>query len=83
MSVGSGKVQVLVTVEDQFSGRLAEVADSLRAEGLAVENLLEALGTISGFIEQDRVKGLSRVKGVAHVEQSRQFQLEPPDSEIQ
>lgn len=77
------KVSLQVTVDDQHSDRLAEVAERLRAAGMRVESLLEALGTITGSIESSKVKLISSVKGVSHVETSRQFQLAPPDSKIQ
>ena len=83
MPGSSERVGLLVSVDDQHSDRMSEVAERLRAIGMHVENLMEMLGTITGYIEPEKVKLISRVKGVSHVETSRQFQLAPPDSEIQ
>ena len=77
------KVTLLVTVDDEYADRVSEVAERLRAVGMKVENLMEVLGTITGSIEADKVELVSHLTGVAHVETSREFQLAPPDSEIQ
>lgn len=83
MSASSKKVTLLVTVDEQYADQLSEVADRLRAAGMIVENLMEMVGTITGSIDAEKVKVISQLKGVAHVETSRRFQLAPPDSEIQ
>ncbi len=83
MSAASQKVVLLVTVDDEYADRVSEVADRLRAAGMNVESLMELLGTITGSIDTDKVALISQVEGVAHFETSRQFQLAPPDSQIQ
>ena len=83
MSTESEKVTLLVTVDDEYNDRIAEVADRLRAAGMDVVSLMEFLGTITGAIEAEKVEVISRIKGVAHVETSRQFQLAPPNSKVQ
>lgn len=83
MSTELGKVSLLVTVDDDYSDRISEVADRLRAAGMDVVSLMELLGTITGEIEPEKVEVISKLKGVAHVELSRQFQLSPPNSKIQ
>lgn len=77
------KVSLLVTVQDEYGDRISEVADRLREAGMSVEGLLDAVGTITGSADTDKVERISRVKGVSHVETSRRFQLPPPESEIQ
>ena len=83
MSDVSRKVNLLITVDEKHSNRMSEVAERLQAAGMSVESLLEALGTITGSIEAEKVALVSRLEGVAHVETARTFQLAPPDSEIQ
>ena len=83
MAASTEKVNLQVTVDDKHSDRLGEVAERLRSVGMSVESLLEALGTITGSIESSKVKLIPSVKGVSHVETSREFELAPPDSNIQ
>jgi hypothetical protein len=49
-----------------------------------IESFMEVLGTIVGSIEASKLEMISHLlKGVAHIEASRKFQVAPPDSEIQ
>ena len=82
MSATSELVGIIVTLQDVYCDQIAEVADHLRNAGMTVENIMEPLGMIAGSIEAGKKGALSRVKGVAHVETNRQFQLAPPDSKI-
>lgn len=83
MRAATEKASLVVTVDDEHSDRVSEVADRLRAAGMIVENLMEALGTITGSIEPDKVELISRVEGVSNVETAQDFELPPSDSEIQ
>ncbi len=77
------KVTVLVTVDDEYSGRMTEIVDRLRAEGMSVENVMKTLQTITGSIEADKIDLISKQEGIAHIEKAHQFELEPPDSDTQ
>ena len=79
----SNRVPITVSVSDSHLEKLKEVAAQLRAAGMSVEHSLDAIGTISGHVEQDRLAGLAKVPGVAAVEPERTFQLPPPGSKIQ
>ncbi len=83
MRAATEKASLVVTVDDEHSDRVSEVADRLRAAGMIVENLMEALGTITGSIEPDKVELISRVEGVSNVETAQDFELPQSDSEIQ
>jgi len=77
------KVSLLVSVDDEHLERFSEVVKGVEDVGLEVEQRLEDLGVIAGSIDSERVEALSRVEGVSHVEESRGFQIPPPDSDVQ
>lgn len=70
---------IIVTV----SGEAEPVAEQLRAAGMTVEQVLGAVGIITGSIDAERRASLAAVPGVVAVELDRPVQLAPPDSEIQ
>jgi methylmalonyl-CoA mutase cobalamin-binding subunit len=77
------KVQVLVSVDDEHMSQLDKVAQRCREAGLEVDQALGAVGIITGSIPQSKMSSLSAVKGVASVERGQDYQIAPPDSEIQ
>ncbi len=74
---------VTVSVDDEHVADVREVADRLREAGLSINELFEELGVITGQIDESRADTLKNVEGVASVERSRDYQLAPPDSDIQ
>ncbi|NER33068.1 MAG: ketohydroxyglutarate aldolase [Oscillatoria sp. SIO1A7] len=77
------KLSLLVSVGEEHRQRIREVARGLESAGMKVEQLMEAIGTIAGSCDSERLAAVHRVRGVAYVEQERSFQLSPPDSDIQ
>jgi len=78
------KMDLLVSVEDKYIDRLSEVVKSCADAGMNVEQTLENLGVLTGSVDSaEKVELLRRVKGVSHVEESRQIQIAPPDSPTQ
>jgi UDP-N-acetylmuramate-alanine ligase len=77
------KVNLLVSVDDEHLDRFSEVVKGLEDAGMDVEQELEETGVITGSIDSEKVEQLRKVEGVSHVEESRQFQIAPPDSDIQ
>lgn len=76
-------VPVIVLVDDQALKQIRQVAGDLRQSGMSVDEVLEHAGTISGTIERNRLQTLSKIKGVKQVEESRTYQIAPPDSDVQ
>lgn len=76
-------VNLSVAVNDDYLNRMSEVVQKLQAAGMKVEQVMETLGIITGSCSSEKVKALSGVEGVTHVERSREYQIAPPDSEIQ
>jgi UDP-N-acetylmuramate-alanine ligase len=77
------KVNLLVSVDDEHLDRFSEVVKGVEDVGMEVEEKLEDLGVLTGSIDPEKVEPLRRVKGVSHVEESRRFQIPPPDSDVQ
>ena len=59
------------------------VAEQLRAAGMTVEQVLPAVGVITGTIAAEQRAALADLPGVLAVEPEQTFRLPPPDSEIQ
>jgi len=77
------RAEVTISVDDDYLADFRGVAERLREAGLSIEDLLEELGVITGRIDESKAQELEGIEGVAHVERSRDYQLAPPDSEIQ
>jgi hypothetical protein len=77
------QVALTVSVDDEHLDRLENVADRLREAGMQVDRALPTIGTITGAVAASKLPALRAVEGVADVEESREYQLPPPDSPIQ
>ena len=74
-------VQLSVTVDDEHA--VEEVAAGLRARGMAVTQILEGIGVITGSAPDDVRRTLADVEGVASVDEQLTHQLPPPDADVQ
>lgn len=77
------KVSVSVSISDDQIDRFSEVVDQARAAGLEVWQELDLIGVVSGSIDEERMDELRGLPGVAAVEPERDFEIAPPESEIQ
>jgi hypothetical protein len=77
------QVALTVSVDDEHLDRLENVADRLREAGMRVERALPTIGTITGAVPASKLQAVRAIEGVADVEESREYQLPPPDSPIQ
>jgi len=73
--------KVTVTLSDGPDA--AAVAERLRAAGMTVDQVLGAVGIITGSVAAGRRASLEQLPGVAAVEAEHSFQIAPPDAEIQ
>lgn len=73
----------MVSVDDDHLDRFSEVVKGVEDVGMEVEQRMEDLGVLAGSIDPEKVEPLRRVEGVSHVEESRSFQIPPPDSDVQ
>ncbi len=76
-------VGVVVSVADDHLGELTEVVEGLRRAGLRVDDVLDAVGMITGTVADTDLDALESVPGVIEVERNQAFQLPSPDAEIQ
>jgi len=75
----------MVLVDPHAAGGMKGVAKSLRSAGMTDIQIHESIGTILGRITCEEVGKIKSVPGVLEVEEAGEdnFQLPPPDSEIQ
>jgi methylmalonyl-CoA mutase cobalamin-binding subunit len=77
------KQAVSISVADDHLDKFAGVVRACKKAGLQVEEQMKAIGVVNGMIDSSKIEQLQKVKGVAHIELSRQFQIAPPESDIQ
>ncbi len=77
------QVKVSLLVEDSALPRISEIADSCKAAGLTIESVLEAVGVITGAVEESGLDKLRTADGIANLEIQKTVQLAPPDSNVQ
>lgn len=64
--------------------RADAVVAELRAAGLRVEQVMDAIGAVTGRVPEAELDALRAVPGVSAVEAAgRDFQLPPPDAPVQ
>lgn len=76
-------VSVVVSVADDHLDDVTEVVADLRRAGLRVDDVLDAVGMVTGTVALDDLEALESVRGVAEVELQRSVRLAPPEAEIQ
>lgn len=72
------KKSLIVTVADDSLEEIQQVAERLRKKGMTVEQVLHGVGTITGHSLAAKVLALSKVRGVASVEEEVTAHLPPP-----
>ena len=73
--------QITVTLTADADAEV--VAEQLRAAGMTVEQILLAVGVITGSIAAEQLAVLADLPGVLAVEPEQTFRLPPPESDIQ
>jgi hypothetical protein len=77
------KINILVAVDENHIEQILEVAQHLRSTGMHVEQILDRLGVITGSCDSDKMPEISQIAGVSHIEVEREYQLPPPESDLQ
>jgi hypothetical protein len=79
-----GKLSVVVSVEEAKLEDFPRVLQAMVKAGLHIENEMAMVGTVSGSVEDSQALSKIRgIEGVAHVEKCRNYQIAPPNSEVQ
>ncbi len=68
---------------DEHLDAIGEVVERLRGAGMDVEEVLPALGAVTGSADPSQLAALREVEGVLDVEPAREVRLPPPDSPVQ
>jgi hypothetical protein len=71
--------KVVISIADDSLDRLPAVVADLAAAGLVVDDVLEALGMVTGSVAPASFRALSAVAGVAEVERQRMVGTRPLD----
>ena len=76
-----GPRAVTVTVAESHLAQIEDVAARLREAGMEVEQVLPAIGVITGTVPAARLAALEQVEGVASIEEQTNSEIPPPDAE--
>lgn len=76
-------IGLTVAVDDEYTDALDGVVERLQGAGMEVDEVLPALGAVTGSADAGQLAALGNVEGVAAVEPARTIQLPPPDSPVQ
>ena len=77
------KVKVSISVDDEHLSEFAKVMKKVEKAGMEIDQELEDIGVATGSIDEEKVGKLKDVEGVSHVEEERQIQIPPPESDVQ
>ena len=73
---------ITVQVDDEHVAHLDGVAEQLKAAGMHVDQVLEAIGIITGTANTQVLAALEQVPGVT-IETQHDFTIAPPNSDVQ
>jgi hypothetical protein len=71
--------KVVISIADDSLDRLPAVVADLTTAGLVVDDVLEALGMVTGSVAPSSLRALSAVAGVDGVERQRTVGIIPPE----
>lgn len=71
--------KVIISVDTDEPEAVSGIAARLSDIGLQVDDVLEAISTITGTCDETTVSSLQAVPGVVDVATQRTYQLPPPD----
>ena len=77
------KLDVTVSIKNDHLPRFRELVEGMKKSGLDVERQLQSVGVVTGKIDANRVADLRALNGIGAVEEGREYQIAPPDSEVQ
>jgi hypothetical protein len=76
----SAKQSLIVTVSKDR--HINDIVPDLKAAGLEVEGVLDAIGIVTGRAPAKSIAGLRKVRGVADVSSDHKVDIGPPDAPI-
>lgn len=82
-SLGIMDERITVTVGDNHIADAHGVAEQLTAAGMHVDQVLGAVGIITGSVPPERRAALEQLPAVAAVEGEHRFQIPSPEADVQ
>jgi hypothetical protein len=76
----AAKQSLIITVSKDHP--ILDVARDLKASGLEVEGILDAVGIVTGRAHPKSIARLRKVRGVADVSPDHKIDIGPPDAPI-
>lgn len=76
-------MKITVTVAEPDRVQITNVAQRLRSAGMEIDQVLEALGMITGTVPAGKMAALAVLDGVASVDEELRYQLPDPGDEVQ
>lgn len=77
------KLKVSISVDDEHLSEFSKVMKKVEKAGMEIDQELEDIGVATGSIDEEKVGKLRDVEGVSQVEEERQIQIPPPESDVQ
>jgi hypothetical protein len=75
--------RLVILVADEYQERILEVMENLQSLGMQIDRFMEITGVITGVISTTQMELLKNVEGIAAIELAQDFQLTPPESDVQ
>jgi hypothetical protein len=70
-------VDVVISVSDAYLDKIPTVVAMLEAAGLGDIQSFDAVGIITGSLDEANLAGLALIEGVAGVQRSQEYRLPP------
>ncbi|WP_392477024.1 hypothetical protein [Nostoc sp. C110] len=77
------QVQVSVSVDNVHLHQIGQISQQLRLYGMNVEQILSSIGVINGSIQSELLNSLYQIEGIKNIETQQNYQLLPPNFDIQ
>ena len=77
------EVKISISVDDAHLSQIEQVSQQLQSSGMSVEQTLSSIGVINGSISNERLDSLKQIEGVKNIEPQENYQLAPPNSDVQ
>ncbi|MEO0845749.1 MAG: ketohydroxyglutarate aldolase [Cyanobacteria bacterium J06648_1] len=77
------RIKISISVDDAHLSAIEQVSQQLKSTGMNVEQILSAIGVISGSIQSEKVNSLYKINGIQNIMPERTIQLSPPNLGIQ
>lgn len=74
------KLSLLVSVSEEYLDQMPAIVKKLQAIGMTNIESMDAVGIITGLLEENKKADVHCIEGVAQVELSEERQVPPTDS---